>query len=263
MPRLSSMGGIYGPISGKARRMFNLATGGSIAEVPNYNGTIETWNVHTITANSNFTILRSIDAFSILAVAGGGAGGAQIDGNTRCGTGGGGGVILTSASINLGTYPVVVGLAGPGIYPTLANNGGNTTFNGLTAIGGGGGGRAANTGNYNGANGGSGGGGANDPGGSYGSGGTNTAGQGYAGGSGWNTTNTCNGGGGATSAGAQNYAGRARTVTITGSSLKVGAGGAGDGVNADTSTYGQGGYGGVGYQGIGQNGVLIVAYRIR
>ena len=90
-----------------------------------------------------------------LIVAGGAGGGAGLFGRTGGGGGAGGvrdsevdGVLPISAT---GSYPVVVGEGGPGGItgfgnPNRGSNGGNSSFGGLTAIGGGPGGAGA-TGN--------------------------------------------------------------------------------------------------------------------
>ena len=102
---------------------------------------------------------------NMLLVAGGGGGGGLAFG----GGGGGGGFISNSIGVNVGTnYSVIVGAGGgvvqtwPGnpSYGYRGDNGANTTFNGITAVGGGGGGNFVPAGNKTAGNhGGSGGGG--------------------------------------------------------------------------------------------------------
>ena len=145
------------------------------------------WKAHVFTGSSSF-VLNSYVGSSVkvdyLIVGGGGGGGYRMGGG-----GGGGGVLTGYCYLDADTYTITVGAGGAaGVYSGSipATNGGNSTFNGLTAVGGGSGGSDNNgTGNSDGGNGGSGGGGsayaAGTPG-STGAGGTGTAGQGYAGG---------------------------------------------------------------------------------
>jgi hypothetical protein len=113
-----------------------------------------------------------------LLVAGGGGGGNHVSGG-----GGAGGMLTGTTTItSTGNKAVVVGA---GAVATAGSNirgldGGNTTFNGLTAFGGGGG--AAIVGNEAGRNGGSGGGAGGTNGSVTEAGGTGVAGQGNAGG---------------------------------------------------------------------------------
>ncbi len=73
----------------------------------------------------------------VLVVAGGGAGG----GRYYAGGGGGGGVVYTDNLPFAGTASVVVGAGGAGVSENVqGNNGTNSSFDGVTAIGGGGGG---------------------------------------------------------------------------------------------------------------------------
>lgn len=76
----------------------------------------------------------------VLIVGGGGSGGGGQGGG-----GGGGGVVYgTSVTLSVGTYPVTVGSGGAAIptavtYGSDGNNGSPSSFNGVTALGGGGG----------------------------------------------------------------------------------------------------------------------------
>ena len=105
---------------------------------------------------------------SYLLVGGGGAGGAAPASQTGGGGGGSGAVIYkTSVDLSPGTYPITVGRGGE--HKTDNNtdadfDGGDTTFNGLTANGGGGGGRGAGNGGAGRTGGSGGGGGAGTPG---------------------------------------------------------------------------------------------------
>ena len=120
---------------------------------------------------------------SYLIVAGGGGGGPPTSGNpsdVQASGAGGGGLLqgtLSPSGLAIGSYSIVIGSGGAvGSFDdqTPAVNGGNSSFNGLTAIGGGKGGSANYHGHQPGGNGGSGGGGSPV--------GTRVVGQGFAGG---------------------------------------------------------------------------------
>ncbi len=167
----------------------------------------------------------------VLVVAGGGGGG-------RGGGGGAGGLIYTTSIIYPGeSYAVTVGAGGAGSSTNIGSNGGNSVFNGLTAIGGGGGGGNGNTTAATpGNSGGSGGGGGLSVTGTDGAaGGSGTPGQGNAGG--YGTAASCSpsgGGGGAGAAGGAGVAGSKAgdggtgiAISITGTSIYYGGGGGG------------------------------------
>ncbi len=100
------------------------ATGGTITFDGEY-------TIHTFTTSSDFEVTNGGD-IELLIVAGGGGGGTGYWG----GGGGAGGLIYKSEhEISIGTYPVVVGNGG-----ALKENGENSSFDGLIAIGGGNGG---------------------------------------------------------------------------------------------------------------------------
>ena len=219
----------------------------------------------------------------VLLVAGGGGGGMDMGGG-----GGAGGVLYTTSSVTHGnTYAVVVGAGGAGarardVASERGANGTNSTFNGLTAIGGGGGASFHDNSSYPAGSGGSGGGasgGAQSPsGGSGGAGGygggaagTGTAGQGYAGSFGiwaWYP----GGGGGAGGAGSTNPAnggpgicyptmspyyfggGGGGSAYAVGQGGTGGIGGGGGGALGDTSVAGKGGQGGGSALNAGVNG---------
>lgn len=215
---------------------FITATGGTITTNGNF-------KVHTFNSNGTFQITSGYGTVASLLVGGGGAGGAGT-GSASLGAGGAGGVLYTTpgSGIGVGSYGVVVG-AGATPSPGNIVNGANSTFNSLTATGGGGG---ANSGTSTApGNGGSGGGGAGtaSP---QTTGGTGTAGQGNAGGNG--VTLAGGGGGGANAVGANasgttgGNGGAGIANSITGSSVTYGGGGGGGG----TVTAGTGGTGGGG-----------------
>ena len=198
---------------------------------------------------------KSVD---ILIVGGGGGGGFR-----HAGGGGAGGVVVTSATLNSGTYTVTVGDGGNGATTqsgasNVATDGGNSSFNGSIAYGGGAGGDNGKVGN----SGGSGGGGANGK-----NGGNGTTGQGNKGGNQNNGAGCCHaygcGGGGAgaaganTSGGAGSNGGVGISSYITGSLLYYGGGGAGG--SGSTTSYtggsGGGGDGGISSAMTGENGI--------
>jgi len=209
-----------------------------------------------------FTTLSGIFTVTYAVIGGGGGGG------VGAGAGGGaGGVLQGSAFLNIAnTYSIVVGAAGN-----------SSTFNGLTALGGGTGG----SNNNNGANGSSGGGGG--AGGSYPSNTNSTGGtgsQGGNGGTGYNyavaSYDAAGGGGGASGAAGGNgidgvsYAqggagGAGVSSTVNGVTAAWGGGGGGSadyGPNLLNSFGGAGGYGGGGSGGyyISPNGQNATAY---
>lgn len=209
------------------------ATGGTITD-------IDGWRVHTFTANEDFVVTSgSTDLLDVLLVGGGGGGG---HGQDRTGGGGGAGGVrrLTNQSIAPGTYAVVVGAGGAGGHTNLpatpAANGGASSFNGQSALGGGNG---ADFNDNSAGSGGSGGGARHASGSTAGAG---TAGQGNSGGGkGFDSGSgsgvfTGSGGGGAGAAG------------VAGTSASGGAGG--DGVQEDITGvnvyYGGGGGGSAG-----------------
>ncbi len=164
-----------------------------------------------------------------LIVGGGGSGYAGTNADWLGGGGGGGGVKAGTASISPGSFSVTVGAGG-----TLSDNtGGASTFNSITADGGGLGGGVNNAYSIpvNGNDGASGGGGSYYSG--YpGTGGTGTTGEGYDGSVAVSSAGGC--GGGATQAGhtdattpANGYGGQGYTSSINGTSDVYGSGGGG------------------------------------
>ena len=220
---------------------------------------------------ANIGLTTTVD---VLLVAGGGGGGMDMGGG-----GGGGGVLYTTSSIVHGTsYPVVVGAGGYGApapgttrtdgagpqtgghqYTIPATNGSNSTFNGLTAIGGGFGGSSYRgyTPGIAGSNGGSGGGasGYNDNAGTF-LGGSGVSGQGNRGG---NSTAAyySGGGGGAGGAGTDSTAQAHGGPGIQYATMSpYYFGGGGGGAAYSLATGGNGGTGGGGGGAVGQNGVV-------
>lgn len=189
---------------------------------------------------NNYSIPLSVEC---LVVAGGGGGGTS--GANYCGGGGAGGVIQkTINTLTIGAYTVTVGAAG-----AAASNGGDSTFDTITATGGGAGASAYATA---GSNGGSGGGGGPI----NAVGGTGIYGQGFKGGnsSSANQGGSDSGGGGGGGAGgpgahldsypftnSPGTGGSGIQSSISGTATWYGAGGAGPGYYYTDSVNGIGG----------------------
>lgn len=123
---------------------FNDATGGTITEIDNYNGTGEKWRVHTFTANGDFTVAAAPQPFAAVVGAGGGGGGQDAQGTPGGRGGHGQGIENLTMTLTPQVYPVVVGGggAGAGLDGWGQGNGGGggaSSFNGVSASGGGGG----------------------------------------------------------------------------------------------------------------------------
>ena len=110
---------------------FNEATGGTVTDVSNYNGTGETWRVHTFTGNGTFTVIRAAQSFHRLVVGGGSGGSSEFGGMTR----GGDVVEYAAAALPVGDYAVTIGAGGggctrPGDWTTSCTGspGGLSTF---------------------------------------------------------------------------------------------------------------------------------------
>lgn len=213
--------------------------------------------------------------YIIVGGGGGGASGAGYEG----GGGGGAGGMLVYNNVSLApaaSYSVVVGLGGQGtVGGSGLNNsisGGNSSFNGITAYGGGFGGGNTNVG-YNPTGGGGGSGGGGNGSGTGHSGGAGIAGQGHDGGPGYHYGDG-GGGGGAYSGGDSRTAGIGLSSSITGSPVTYATGGTGgvayggavNGASGAPNT-GNGGSGGGGYNGAatglggnGGSGVVIISY---
>jgi len=194
-----------------------LPTGGTITTSGGY-------RYHEFTSSSDFVVSSELTGVDYIVVAAGGGG---------AGWGGGGGagglINQTSQTLSAATYPIVLGAGGygasaaagytAGVY-TVGGDGGDTTFNSLTAIGGGGGGNYTGNPGRAGGSGGGGGGYNLSPIASI-AGGSGTAGQGNAGGGGGGFNGSYHsGGGGGGGAGAQGG-------DVNGYGLTGGSGGAG------------------------------------
>ena len=251
---MPNLGGIVAAVS-QRRKRWNAASGGTEATVANYNGTGQTWKIHTFTSDGTFTVTSAANIFRVLLVAGGGGHGADgSSAHEQSGMGGAGGMLeYDSRTLTIGAKAVV-----RGAYGAAGANGSNSTFDGLTAVGGGRGGNGRGT---TGASGGSGGGGGDFD----GPGGAGTAGQGYAGGVGQRNSPEAQydgGGGGGAGGAASGYTrGPGKANTITGSSVTYAAGGMTN-QGAGTDYLGNGGGGGGPTANRGGHGVVIIAYRI-
>jgi len=216
------------------------------------NGNIPTWtDAKPLTPATDCTGTQNIGpAVKALVVAGGGGGGAT-------GGGGGGGGVQTSdfLPVTATSYPVVVGGGGIGGAAGAGHNGNKgdpSSFNNLTAEGGGYGGTH---GSNAGGSGGSGGGAGMGTGGAAAAGGAGS--QGNVGGNGfidpsWNGNNAGGGGAGGAGGNAGNVPGTATggagiSNSITGSAVYYAGGGGGGEVNAtNAGAVGAGGTGGGG-----------------
>ncbi|MCG2724826.1 MAG: hypothetical protein L6420_00990, partial [Elusimicrobia bacterium] len=199
-----------------------------------------TYRIHTFTTSGTLTVTAP-GTVEVLVVAGGGSGGNNNTTNANGGGGGGGVIYKKNFAVTPQAYTVTVGNGGGAIpFQTIGrgNNGQNSVFSTLTALGGGGG---ASTGlTLAGLDGGSGGGGAHGPSPYAGGQAIQTGGYGNPGGRSY-VAWTGGGGGGAGSAGVNTTiapsgapngtGGRGLGVSITGS-LVFYAGGGGGGANS-------------------------------
>lgn len=222
---------------------------------------------HYATASGTWNVPSDVSEVDVLIVAGGGAGqGKELGSFVGRGGGGAGGVLeLTSYSVTPNdTLNITVGTGGSGgATSTSATSGGNSSFDGQVAYGGGHGGSNVSGGEAD--NGGSGGGEAFN-----GTPGTGTSGQGYAGGVGTGSSSghRAGGGGGASAAGENGGAqtgggggaGLDLSSTMWASAAALGvpmaiAGGGGGGAYRQFGTQagGAGGFGGGGAGGEGSN----------
>lgn len=222
------------------------------------------YTVVTFNADDTFTILTGTRDVQYLLVAGGAAGGGCNGGGVYPGGGGAGGVKGEDANpkvalgLTVGAFPVVVGAAGIGLQD-IGTDGGPSSFDGDTALGGGAGGSlnvipSARGGRPGGSGGG---GGSNNPVGG-GLGGAGTAGQGNNGASATGGGTDGGGGGGASQPGgigAIAKGGDGVVSTITGAPVTYGGGGGGGGSSGSFGGIGTtGGIGGAGGGANGRNG---------
>ena len=122
---------------------YNSATGGTVTEVDNYNGTGQKWRVHTFTVDGTFNVTKAAKPFRVL-VGGGGGGGAG--GGGASGASGSGGRIWKSDLYSFkegATVSATIGKAGSaGPSKGDGGPGGSTTFGDVATCAGGAAGRA-------------------------------------------------------------------------------------------------------------------------
>jgi len=212
---------------------FPAATGGDITTDGDY-------KIHTFITSGTFTVSSGGD-IEYLLIAGGASGGAA-NSAAQDGSGGGGAggyKTATGHAVTIQAYTITIGAGGAGVTTSsVGNDGDDSVFDSITAIGGGGG---AYWGQTTASNGGSGGGAAL----TVGTPGTGTVGQGFDGGSGEDTS--AGGGGGAfevgedaiTSTGGAGGAGK--SSSITGSAVTRAGGGGGGTYNQTSGAGGAGG----------------------
>lgn len=119
----------------------NAATGGTTADVTNYNGSGETWRVHTFSSNGTLSVTSATNPFRVLAMGGGGGGGGTN------GPGGGGGqggrsYVNNSQTLAATNYSITIGGGGfgGGIHGCAGWGGGGGGSSSITGIGTGNGG---------------------------------------------------------------------------------------------------------------------------
>lgn len=256
MPLLATAGAAsvrgFRPYSTQSAAGFISATGGTVYVDP----TAADYKIHEFTSSSTFSITAApaSAAVEVMMVAGGGRG-------FYAGGGAGGYIYRASLALGAGSYSVSIGAGGV----SGADAGGNTTFAGLTAIGGGG----ANQ------SGGSGGGGVDANGGAGLQPTSSSGGFGNAGGN-WTGSGSDGGGGGAGGTGSVPTGGAGRTADIASSSGTYATFASGGYGNDDSQSYalpvvvansGNGGWGG-GYSGVtlgqdGQAGIVRIRYKFQ
>ncbi|MCK5433036.1 MAG: hypothetical protein KAJ03_09840, partial [Gammaproteobacteria bacterium] len=235
------------------------ATGGSIVDSGGY-------RIHTFATDGTFTPDGSMDVEVLIVAGGGGAGTCNSAASSNSSSGGGAGGVIEDAAVPVTAvgFSVVVGDGGAGAtsHTVRGSNGDNSSFAGLTSIGGGGAGATLLGGGYDndGADGGSGGGGcANDVGGDadY-----LSPTQGFDGGD--STSNGASsggtGGGGAGAVGESNSTinagngGAGLASSISGSEVYYSGGGGGGATSGTAGTGGISGNGDGGKNAVGDNG---------
>lgn len=150
----------YAATKGRFMSYQSLATGGSETTL-SQNGV--TYRVHTFTSSGTLSVKKGGDV-EVLMVAGGGGGGSAANSFWEAGGGGGAGGLIHSTGFRVDdntNYTVTIGAGGAGGFnhtstspSARSDNGNNTTFSTLTAIGGGGGGGAYYSPNVGGSGGG-------------------------------------------------------------------------------------------------------------
>lgn len=248
-----------------------LATGGTVSEFTDGDGV--KWRVHIFNSSGalNVSRLGTLRGYVQRLVVGGGAGGGSAGLGAGAGGGGGAGDHLGGgdgtneddyAYLTVAAHAAVVGSGG-----ALNTNGGDSSFAGLTAIGGGAGGRYGSPATFHGRNGGSGG-GAGQPGENMTANGGTDTGDGHPGGKcvipPGKETGGGGGGGGAGGPGEDangtvspingGDGGLGKVSSITGTAVTRAAGGGGAGCNRSSESGTGNGEPGLGGSSIGGNG---------
>jgi len=214
-----------------------IPTGGRMS-LGNFHGAKREY-VLVFTSSGFFDVPLGLTSCTALIVAGGGGGGIVNNTSEGGGGGGAGGVLYTTCSLQPGTsMPVIVGAGGTVPGHLGVGDGGNSSFAGQVAIGGGSGGGW--TGEWSGRYGGSGGGGSAFYGRTGWSG--SVPGQGFPGHPG-KEEGTSGGGGGCGGAGGLGPGGPPQTITIGGLTFTVGQGGGGGTRSSTIPLQGGGNYG--------------------
>jgi len=134
----------YANVNGSWKQVFanfNKATGGTITDVDNYNGTGQKWRVHEFKSNSTFSVQIAAQPFHVLVCGGGGGGGyawSQFNGG---GPGIGGKPTIVTNALAVGSFAVTIGGGG---HPVGGNykrgtTGGASSLGNITGNGGSGG----------------------------------------------------------------------------------------------------------------------------
>lgn len=137
-------GAFSGSASGKTATPpgWNAATGGAVNDYSNYNGTGQTWRVHSFTSNGTLTVTNAGSTFNYLVIGGGGGGGNANANGYKAGNPGGFNNV-TGATLSAISYSITIGGGGAGGNQgqnSPPGSGGTTTFTGVSTAGGGGGG---------------------------------------------------------------------------------------------------------------------------
>jgi hypothetical protein len=130
--------------------LFNEAVGGTVTEIADYNGTGQTWRVHTFTSSGSLEVLSDGDpnGFRVMVAGGGGGGGYSWHYGWTGGTGGRGQTVTDDAlALPVGSHTVTRGGGGGG-----EGTGGTSSVGAFISAAGGGGATGAGDG-YHGQNG--------------------------------------------------------------------------------------------------------------
>lgn len=122
---------------------WNDASGGTVTDIENYNGTGETWRLHTFTSAGTFNVVSGSQPFRLLVVGGGAGAEGRNEGalGSYGGRPGGGGAVYSNDNEVLSdglNVSVTVGSGGGSCGSTncYPSNGQSSAFGGYTANGG-------------------------------------------------------------------------------------------------------------------------------